>query len=127
MPTYAGSCHCGAVRFSLTKAAPLAEAIECNCSVCTKKGVLLVPAEETELQIEQGEDKLQLYQWRSNTAHHWFCGTCGIHAFNRPRNNPERLAVNIRCLDDYWAMLPGITIKPFDGQNHPKDQAADTG
>ena len=33
---YEGSCHCGRVRFRVS--ANLARVVDCNCSMCTKKG-----------------------------------------------------------------------------------------
>ncbi|MDP6953456.1 MAG: GFA family protein, partial [Alphaproteobacteria bacterium] len=38
MRTYHGSCHCGTVTFEVE--ADLSKIIECNCSICTKKGAL---------------------------------------------------------------------------------------
>jgi hypothetical protein len=38
MLTYAGSCHCGRVRFRVTAA--LDGLVDCNCSVCTRKGFI---------------------------------------------------------------------------------------
>ncbi len=124
MPTYDGGCHCGAVRFSLTKPQELTEAVACDCSLCTKKGILLASAEESELTITQGEDALTNYQFGTKTASHWFCSTCGIHVLTRPRMHPERYAVNVRCLDRFNDIESALTIVPFDGQNHPKDRLA---
>jgi hypothetical protein len=122
MPTYQGGCHCGAFRFAIHKDEPITRAIECNCSVCTKKGVQLVPVDDSEMEFLQGWDQLTVYQWGSKTAHHWFCPICGTHAVNRPRNHPDRYSINARCLDDYWSLRSSLAIEPFDGQNHPKDR-----
>ena len=124
MITYAGGCHCGQVRFSLTKPKPISQAVACNCSLCAKKGILLGRAEESELTVTKGQDALSLYQFGTKTASHWFCRNCGIHVMTRPRMSPERFAVNVRCLDDFPALQEGLAIVPFDGQNHPKDQTA---
>ena len=123
MPTYEGGCHCGTVRFSLTKPDPVTEAVACNCSLCSKKGILLARAEVTAVTITQGEESLTLYQFGSKTASHWFCSACGIHVLSRPRMAPERFAVSVRCLDAYPEMQSTLTVLPFDGQNHPKDQS----
>ena len=40
MYTYKGSCHCGLVQFEVRKETPIDTLIECNCSICTKKGIL---------------------------------------------------------------------------------------
>src|SRR6185437_3480423 len=68
--TYEGGCHCGRVRFRIR--ADLAGLLECNCSICTKKGILhlIVPPEQFELL--QGEEDLATYQFNTNTAKHTF-------------------------------------------------------
>ncbi|MCB4859710.1 hypothetical protein K7W03_08860 [Sphingobium sp. PNB] len=44
---YTGSCHCGAVTFTVAADAP-SEAMTCNCSHCRRKGFMLtfVPADQ---------------------------------------------------------------------------------
>ncbi|MGA3124759.1 MAG: hypothetical protein ABSF69_28745 [Polyangiaceae bacterium] len=37
MQTFEGGCHCGAVRFRIIVEDDQ-EIIDCNCSICTKKG-----------------------------------------------------------------------------------------
>ena len=112
--TYDGSCHCGRVRFRVR--ADLSTLLECNCSVCTKKGILhlMVPPEQFELL--QGEQELATYQFNTNTAKHTFCRQCGIHAFYVPRSDPDKISVNARCLDG----VDPDSLKPtrfFDGRN----------
>lgn len=119
--TYQGGCHCGAVRFELSLAEPIAALLNCNCSVCTKKGILHTPVEDDQFSLLSGEDSLLLYQFHSNAARHWFCRRCGIHTHGRPRSAPDRYTVNARCLDDFAAILPVATMRQFDGVNHPKD------
>ena len=43
LTSYEGGCHCGRVRFRIE--VDLAETTigECNCSICTKKGILHLP------------------------------------------------------------------------------------
>jgi hypothetical protein len=113
METYEGGCHCGRVRFRVT--ADLSRVSDCNCSVCTKKGFLhlIVPPEQFELL--SGEDALSTYQFNTGTAKHTFCRHCGIHSFYVPRSDPDKIDVNVRCLDDID--LTAITVLPFDGRN----------
>lgn len=119
---YEGSCHCGTVGVRVTKPAPIEKLIDCNCSICTKKGVLHTPVEEAELEIVKGADVVSTYRFGSGAAQHCYCPECGIHVFGRPRNNPERMTVNARCLDDFRSILASADVIEFDGQNHPKDQ-----
>jgi hypothetical protein len=113
METYEGSCHCQKVRFRVT--ADLSDVSECNCSICAKKGFLhlIVPPERFELL--SGKDDLTTYEFNTKVAKHTFCRTCGIHAFYVPRSDPDKIDVNVRCLD----AVDLAKIKPwlFDGKN----------
>ena len=113
MQTYQGSCHCGRVRFRVTGA--LSGVTDCNCSICTKKGFLhwIVPPERFELL--SGADDLATYRFNTGTARHTFCKVCGIHPFYVPRSDPDKIDVNVRCIDDID--LTALSPKPFDGRN----------
>ena len=113
MPAYAGGCHCGRVRFRVT--AELDRVSECNCSMCTKKGILhlIVPREQFEL--VSGNDALTTYTFNTGVAQHHFCRYCGIHSFYVPRSDPDKIDVNALCLDG----VDPATLRPsrFDGQH----------
>lgn len=113
-----GGCHCGAVRFRARL--PNRHAIECNCSMCAKKGMInvIVPAEDFELL--SGAEALRTYRFNTGQAQHQFCCHCGIHPFSRPRSHPGSYDINGRCLD---GGLAGWTIEPFDGQNWEENVA----
>jgi hypothetical protein len=115
MKTYSGSCHCGQVRFEIQT--DLTRGIDCNCSICTKKGALHHRVPPERFRLVSGQDALTLYQFGSKAAKHWFCKHCGIHPFCNPRAAPDMYAVNIRCLDNLEGNLPDIEIAAFDGQN----------
>ncbi len=119
MSIHHGSCHCGAVQFEID--ADIRALVDCNCSICTKKGIVHVAVADGDLRILSGKDDLALYQFGSSDASHWFCRHCGIHPFGRPRNHPDRYTVNARCLDDYDAIVAKTPMRRFDGRNHPKD------
>ncbi|HTS41383.1 MAG TPA: GFA family protein [Xanthobacteraceae bacterium] len=113
MQTMQGGCHCGRVRFRVT--ADLDRVTECNCSICSKKGFLhlIVPRERFELL--GGKDDLTTYTFNTGVAQHTFCKYCGIHPFYTPRSDPEKIDVNVRCLDD--VDLSTISVKTFDGKH----------
>jgi hypothetical protein len=110
--TYEGGCHCGRVRFRVT--ADLDAVTICNCSICTKKGImhLIVPPEQFELL--SGKDALTTYEFNTHTAKHTFCKVCGIHPFYVPRSDPDKIDVNVRCIDG--VDLAAIRPKYFDGK-----------
>jgi len=115
MQTFEGGCHCGAVRFRVTVEddQPI---IDCNCSVCWKKGILHFIVPEPQFSILRGEDALTTYAFNTGTARHMFCRVCGMHPFYRPRSHPGSWDVNVRCLDDP-TVASRFVVQPFDGRN----------
>jgi len=91
--SHSGGCHCGRIRFNVQ--ADLAEVLECNCSICVKKGILHVIVPKEDFELLSGRDDLVLYQFNTNIAKHLFCGVCGIHSFYVPRSNPDKIDVNV--------------------------------
>ena len=113
MTTYEGGCHCGRVRFRVT--ADLDRVTECNCSMCTKKGFLhlIVPPERFELL--SGRDDLTTYEFNTRVAKHHFCRHCGVHSFYVPRSDPDKIDVNVRCLDG--VDVARVATAQFDGRH----------
>jgi hypothetical protein len=62
-----------------------------------------------------GEDALTTYRFNTGTARHTFCKVCGVHPFYVPRSDPDKIDVNVRCLDD--VDLAAIPVATFDGRN----------
>jgi hypothetical protein len=111
--TYTGGCHCGAVRYQIQ--VENLEAVDCNCSICCKKGFIHLIVPESRFTLLQGADALSTYTFNTGIAKHHFCRHCGIHSFYRPRSHPEGYDVNLRCLDGN--AISQFQITPFDGQH----------
>jgi hypothetical protein len=118
--TWQGACHCGRVAFELQ--ARLDSVIDCNCSLCRRRGALWHGAADHHLRILSGEGELALYQFNTLTAKHYFCRRCGIHPFIRPRLDPSRWAVNVRCIDG--VDLAALKVVRFDGEHWESAAAA---
>ena len=108
LKSYAGGCHCGAVRYRVE--ADLSKVMRCDCSRCAKLGIWLSFVPATQFQLESGEDVLTDYLFNKKTIHHLFCSRCGIESFARatgPDGVPT-VALNVRCLDgvDLEAISP---------------------
>ncbi len=123
MHTYHGSCHCGAVRFEIDTPG-IDTVIECNCSICHKKGALFHRVPEDRFRLVAGENALTHYQFNKRIARHFFCRQCGIYAFHHPRSAPEAYQINVRCLDDYDLAASAPEIVRFDGRNWEESFAA---
>lgn len=114
--TYTGGCHCGKVRYEATT--DLKSVISCNCSICTKRGLILTFVSGEQFKLLSGGDVLKDYQFNKKVIHHVFCPSCGVESFangTRPGDGKKMIAVNVRCLDgvDITALQP----KPFDGKS----------
>lgn len=107
-----GGCHCGAVRFQVTLRG--GELLDCNCSVCRRKGFLhlIVPPED--FTLLSGAEALVEYRFNTRVAVHRFCRVCGVHPFYTPRSHPDQVDVNARCLDG--GLPAGLPLRTFDGQ-----------
>ncbi|MEG3132778.1 GFA family protein [Rouxiella sp. T17] len=118
-----GSCHCGAVKFSVKLTDGFKTARRCDCSYCRMRGAVVVSAELADIEILQGEDKLTEYRFNTMTARHYFCSICGIYTHHQRRSTPTQYGVNVACLEN---------ISPFDftdipvmnGVSHPQDGPA---
>jgi hypothetical protein len=111
--TYTGGCHCGRVRFEVRS--DLARVIECNCSICTRKGYLHLIVPPDRFRLLTGADDLTTYRFGTGVAAHHFCRDCGVASFYVPRSHPDHVDVNVRCLDG--VELDTLRIEPFDGRN----------
>ena len=115
MKTYNGSCSCSKVTFEVkTK---LKRISKCNCSICTKKGIIHHVVDQNQFNLISGKDSLSLYQFGTMRAKHYFCKHCGIQMFNNPRTYPEKVSVNVNCIDDFDLEKEMPKVLKFDGRN----------
>jgi hypothetical protein len=109
-----GACHCGRVRFEVGATVDI-DALECNCSICSKSGFLHLIVPRSRFRLLQGSADLATYTFNTGAAKHLFCKTCGIKSFYIPRSNPDGYSVNVRCLDP--ATIRQVNVSSFDGKN----------
>ena len=81
-----GACHCGRVRFEVDAALDI-DALECNCSICSKSGFLHLIVPRSRFRLLQGSADLITYTFNTGVAKQLFCKTCGIKPFYVPRSN----------------------------------------
>jgi hypothetical protein len=113
MPAYRGSCHCGRVAFEVT--GRLRRVSNCNCSICSKKGYLHWIVPRAAFRLLTPATALATYTFNTGVARHHFCKVCGIAAFYIPRSDPDKIDVNVRCLEG--VEIARLRVDRFDGRN----------
>lgn len=113
---YKGSCHCGKIAFEVE--GDLTSVMECNCSICSKRGHLLWFVPREQLKLTTSESNLSTYLFNKRQIHHRFCSTCGCGPFgegSNPKTGELMAAVNVRCLEGVDIKKLKVTF--FDGKS----------
>ncbi|MDQ0318839.1 hypothetical protein QO002_000977 [Pararhizobium capsulatum DSM 1112] len=121
-----GACHCGTVMFNVKLKDGLRTARRCTCSYCQLKGAVAVSAAKDGITVLAGGETLTRYQFNTRAAEHYFCSTCGIYTFHKPRSNPDFYGVNAACLEGVSPFDFG-ELPVNDGINHPMDTQGSAG
>jgi hypothetical protein len=126
---YQGSCHCGAVRFT-ARVDVSAGTGKCNCSICRKMRLWSFEAGEDTFTLIAGAEALTDYVGRNEVAQHFFCATCGIHAFDRidmpNMSGHVYYNVSVDCLDGLDVdELMAAPVNYYDGLRNAWHQRPD--
>ncbi|EGG18649.1 glutathione-dependent formaldehyde-activating [Cavenderia fasciculata] len=112
-----GGCHCGKVRYTVMAPTKNIYVVDCNCSICIKKGILHLIVPKSKFKVT-GQENLSTYTFNTGIAKHYFCKFCGIGPYYIPRSNPDGIDVNVKTFDNYH---PDLFIpEPYDGANWEK-------
>jgi hypothetical protein len=115
MQVIKGSCHCGSIQYEVR--AEIKNAIECNCSMCARKGTILAMVPDESFTLLSGENALSNYQFHKKVIDHTFCKNCGVTPFltgKDPSGNVVK-AINVRCLEGIDAK--SLLITQIDGKS----------
>ncbi|KAI1484352.1 glutathione-dependent formaldehyde-activating enzyme [Biscogniauxia mediterranea] len=121
--TYRGNCHCAAYVFEV-RLPEVKEGYECNCSLCHKRGGIMLPVHGDVVFVRGSADTLSTYSFGNRRFKHQSCATCGsylfcIGALNHPQDGtkPPPVWVNLRVIQnlDIW----GLSIRINDGASVP--------
>jgi len=112
---HSGSCHCGRIAFDVE--AEIGPVLECNCSICSRRGNLLMFVPAAQVKLRTPEADMSTYTFNRQRIRHHFCPTCGVAPLARANDsdgNPM-VAVNVRCLEGVDPHT--LEIRPFDGRS----------
>ena len=114
MTIHEGGCHCGAIVFTVE--GTIETAIDCNCSLCRRRGALLAFYPREALVLRTPEADMGTYSFNSHRLQHHFCPNCGIHTYGEGATPDGTLmaAINLRCVEDLD--LDALVVKHFNGR-----------
>jgi hypothetical protein len=113
--TYHGGCHCG--RITLRVEGEIDQVLDCNCSLCRKRGGLLWFVPRDALHLTGEAQGVATYTFNTHKIQHHFCTTCGIAPYSEGQS-PDGTAmacINVRCLDE--VDLKALTVVEYDGRS----------
>jgi hypothetical protein len=119
--TYAGSCHCKAVKFEADIDLSAGTG-KCNCSICTKMRKWGTNIKPDAFRLLSGENDLSTYQFNTKSGTYYFCKHCGMHPFSKgyiEQIGGAFVSINLGSLDNASdAELASAPVSYSDGRNN---------
>ena len=113
--THTGGCHCGKIAFEFQ--GEIGTVLDCNCSLCQKRGGLLHFMPATAFTLKTPREQLGTYTFNKHLLSHHFCSSCGVSPFTEgtdPKGN-AMVAVNVRCVEGVDPRA--LEIKLYNGRD----------
>ncbi len=112
---YAGSCHCGAVAYTVE--VDTDQALKCNCTICTKLGAVWAFAPQAKFKLTEGAGRQGDYLFNKKKLHHRFCASCDIESYANgtgPDGSPM-VGINLRCVEG--VDVDKLSPRAWDGRS----------
>ena len=104
------SCHCGAVRFEISRAPE--EVTDCNCTLCRSYGVLWAYYSPQDVQVTGGGTDIYMRGERKTEFHR--CKNCGcVTHWTAVDKTRDRMGVNARLMAP--EVLARARVRHLDG------------
>jgi hypothetical protein len=105
-----GSCHCGSVRLMLSRAP--AEVTACDCSLCSRRGMLWAEYAATEAATAGNTEP---YSFGDKNICFCHCPKCGCTTHWHSIGGERRIGVNARLIDGFEEKGVGGSFSFGDG------------
>jgi hypothetical protein len=74
-----------------------------------------------DVKVLEGDTSITEYIFNTTNAPHFFCIVCGIHTHHKSRANPDKICVNVACIEGVNVEDYVNNITSFNGISHPRD------
>ena len=110
---FEGSCHCGAVRFSVSE--PPKWLTRCNCSLCRRTGGVWGHFTSDKVKLTYDPAQVIRYVWGDKTLANISCKTCGgtTHWESISAAAGDRMGLNFNMVDP--TLTAQLRVRRFDG------------
>lgn len=120
-----GGCHCGALRYALETALPLARLPlrACQCRFCRAHGAVSTSDPAGAVRFEMTAAPVR-YRFGLKTADFLICGRCGIYVGATIADADHAWAIlNANTLDEVAALTQAPTPMNYDGEDEQSRMA----
>ena len=124
---HAGGCHCGALRYALDTALPIAKLPlrACQCTFCRHHGALSTSDPAGALRFDvRDASKVTRYRFGLKTADFLICAGCGVYVGATIEDEGRRWAIiNANTLDDVAQLTQAPEPMNYDGEDEARRQS----
>jgi hypothetical protein len=113
---YNGGRHCGRIAFQ-SRRRHRSKAIECNCSLCSKRGHLLAFVPRDKFVLKTPEKDLSTYTFNTHRIRHQLLLAMRLRPVRRSESTERRGDgfINMRCIEGFEPEQ--VKIRKFDGRS----------
>ncbi len=113
MTKHTSTCHCGNLKidFDMEQGE---QAIACNCSICRRRGSLLIFRAIDKVAVHMDVTDRTDYQFAKKRIHHFFCKKCGLSPWAEAEQDGKKTyAINLHCVDGLDEQ--SVKVQQYDG------------
>ena len=114
--THKGGCHCGKIAYEFE--GEIGPVVECNCSLCAKRGSLLHFVGASAFTLKTPRENLGTYRFNKHAIDHHFCPDCGISPFSEGAGpeGEKMVVINMRCVEGVDPRA--LDVQFFNGRDY---------
>ena len=126
MPTYPGSCHCGAIQiaFNSNKKPEEMRVGRCSCTFCRRHGARTMGDPGSSVEFRAAPGALSRYRFGLGITDYLLCARCGAYVGAVMEDERRLIAtLNVNALDIRDTFDPAPPLHVYDGEDEARRRA----